>query len=150
MYARTPWSRLVTADDEPFGVGQRSAAGLTLVAGSSPKPAACQVTFDSKLITQRAPGRAEGAPVPAYRLEIPRWTSLQPPIINAHPFLLVHLLATGQVDTNELMGHIATLGRGTVRKTISIRQPCEVLRMLGRSQMAFRLGSNWDLDDATY
>jgi hypothetical protein len=75
---------------------------------------------------------------------------VQPPIINAHPFLLVHLLVTGQVETNELMGHIATLGQGTVRKTISVRQPCEVLRMLGRPQMAFRLGSNWDLADATY
>jgi hypothetical protein len=150
MYARTPWAAFVTQDDERFGLSQRSAAGLTLFAGANPKPATCRITFANKVIMQHGAGRNDETQVAPYRLEIARWTSLQPPIINAHPFLLLHLLATGQVNTDELMGHIARLGQNTVRKTISVKQPCEVLRMLGRPQMAFRLGCNWDLADATY
>jgi hypothetical protein len=105
----------------------------------------CRLNLDTNQIVQSIGGSPEVS-VRAFTLTHSRWTSLEPPIIDAHPFFLLHLFVTGQVDTEELMARaVRGAAAGTVRTTLAMQKPSELHRMLGRRQFGLRLMTSNDL-----
>ncbi|HKX23836.1 MAG TPA: hypothetical protein VJM46_01235 [Candidatus Saccharimonadales bacterium] len=140
---QTPWVGAVTERPESFGFAQN---GRTLVVSSG--RSLCRLNLDTSLIVQSINGSPETS-VRAYSLTHPRWTSVEPPIIDAHPFFLLHLFATGQVDTEELMARaLRGAASGTTRTILSMQRRSELHRMLGREQFGLRLMTTSQLHTA--
>lgn len=137
---QTPWMSAVTQQPERFGFSGR---GRTLLVSSGRD--ICRLNVDTNEIVQIVGSTGE-ARVQPYRLSLQRWTRIEPPFVDAHPFFLLHLFVTGQVDTEELMARaLSRSGGGTTRATLSMQKPSELHRMLGRSQFALRLMTSFNL-----
>lgn len=76
-------------------------------------------------VPDRAPQR-----VSPYRLPLQRWTRDGTPSVRTHPLAILHLLATGQCDVDELLQGIAGLPASQPAVSMAIRRPCELLDML--------------------
>lgn len=140
---QTPWVGAVTPEPVRFGFTGRGRT-LTVSAGQDYS----RLNLDTRVIVQSISGSPE-VPVRAFTLSHPRWTSPEPPIIDAHPFFLLHLFVTGQVDTDELMARaLSAAAAGTVRTTMAMQKPSGLHSMLGRRQFALRLMTSSNLSTA--
>jgi hypothetical protein len=140
---QTPWATAVTQEPVRFGFTGR---GRTLLVSSGRN--ICRLNLDTNQIVQMIGGPTE-VPVRPYALSHPRWTSPEPPIIDAHPFFLLHLFVTGQVDTEELMARaLRGAASGTTRTVLAIQKPSELHSMLGRQQFGLRLMTSSNLSTA--
>ncbi len=138
----TPWRPAVTQQPETFEFTGRGQF-LVVTAGRN----ACRLNISNRQITQEIGDRS--TTVEPYNLRLPRWTSPEPPIVDAHPFFVMHLMATGQVDFEELMEHLFTKQHGrNTRSTLAIKRPCALQRMMGRQQFGLRLMTSNDLRTA--
>jgi hypothetical protein len=139
-----PWSHLVTTDPEPFRVIVR---GLIVVVEAGRRDRVIgRLDLGTKRIMQVPQGSGgTDMPVQTQRVNLSLWTGTAPPILDAHPFLLLHLLVTRQVNFEELMEMAADLGSPTLRVTLPVRRRCDLLMMVGRPQMGIRLMTSNDL-----
>lgn len=140
-----PWAALRTASPERFSFRGRNNE-LVMFAGNE-NLLICRLNLRGKRLRLEVPRRG-GIDVLPYRLSLPRWTSVEPPLVRMHPFALLHLLATGQVDTNELLQHATQMGQDTVRFTIAITQPCDLLRILALPRAAVVFSTSYGLSMA--
>jgi hypothetical protein len=139
--AKTPWEQFVTEKPELFGFAGQDSAFL-VTAGS--RRAFCLFNSKTNVIRQDGSG-GDGVQVEPYQLRLSGWTDTAPPILQAHPFLVPHLLATGQVGKSELLERVAKAGQGAVRMTIVIAQPCALLNTMNLRRCALMLSTNFNL-----
>lgn len=139
----TPWAHAVTSSPETFSAILRQQI-LVIEAGSRSR-ALCRLDLGTKRITQMAQGPGTDVPVVPYRVVLQPWNTQAPPIVDAHPFLLLHLLVTEQVNRDELLEMVSGINKGTSRITLSVRRPCDLLRMAQQRQIALRLMTNNNL-----
>ncbi len=144
---KTPWTTHVTRTPELFGFAQQ---GTQLVVTAGVQKGTCRMVTTRKTVRQQTASGAKVASVVTYFLELPRWKHASPPLLRAHPFLVPHLLASGQVDARELRDRALEIGQGVRRVTIAITKPCPMLTMLGvdRCPLTFSTNFNITLDKA--
>lgn len=138
-----PWASFVTATPQPFSYGIRDGQ-LVVVAGTESNMVFCRVGLQTGLVCHGRKG-AEPVVVDAYTLKLESWRPPALPILDLHPFALAHLLATGQMDRNELLMHVRRAFNDNypcVRATLAVTVPCNLLRVLQRSRMAIRLATS--------
>jgi hypothetical protein len=141
---RTPWEQFVTKSPEPFRFGTAS-NNVEYVAVAGNEQFVCRYNVLTKQITV---DDSKGAIEPM-TLTVGRWVSAAPPLLQAHPFVLVHLLANRQMDTQELLARTKEIQGNTTRITIAITVPCALLRMTGLSRIGLILATNYNLSLAS-
>lgn len=139
--AKTPWAKFVTRQPERFGFAEQ---GSTLLMTAGARRTFCQLNLTTNEIRQ-GKGGGDGALVRPYDLKLEGWTSTSGPVLQAHPFVVPHLLATGKVDAQELRAHLALIGQGTIRVTVAIARPCELLYDMRLNSCALTLSTNCNL-----
>lgn len=142
----TPWAALRTVESEGFTCSGRRNE-LRIATRRMDGDYACRLDLTSSAIYLDAPRRGT-VNVKPYRLTLPPWTSLDPPVVRAHPFVLLHLAATGQADVDEVIAHITRMGRDTVRVTLPLTKRCGLLTMLRVPRAGLTLATRYDLTTA--
>lgn len=141
MTSKTPWSDQVSAAPQGFGFRGRG-DHLTITINSA---ASCALHVPTRSIYQQNSGSTTVWQVQPFRWDLQPWDSAEVRMLHAHPYLVLHLLATGQVDANELITRMTPLGSRVARAVIAITQPCELLSMLRLPRVGLLLGTNFDL-----
>jgi|GEM_PF-3713905 len=137
--AITPWATLVTSDQESFVIEMHRNRVTARVTGL--RRSQSVLNMSTKTITQG------DSVVTPFRIKLDPWTSSEPPVVRAHPFLVLHLLATAQVDPDELASRLSK-GSSVLYGNYAITRPCHLLRMLGCNRAALTLATNLNFTTA--
>jgi hypothetical protein len=140
----TPWAKFVTGEPEFYSYdASNDRLQMTASAGRR-RTIICELDLHKGTLRQgTTPDNLQG--VEAYRLNLRPWRGLVPPVALAHPFLLLHLLATDQADTQELLKQMASMGKNMTRTSITLRQPCPLLAMLHTRRVGLMLSTAYNL-----
>ena len=141
---RTPWSDWVTQGPQGFRAAEYAPQGLTIEAQFGGMSVRSSIELPSRRITQTGPGGEGTVEIAPYTLPLRTWVAPGGTILEVHPFVLVHLAATRQVNLRELSPYLERL-QPAVRATLAVTWPCDLLTRTGRSRINLRLGTDFDL-----
>ena len=150
MLSATPWGRYRTERREGFCYWME---GRALYAGAGDNPQTSPSTrldLTTGRILTLPPNSDDPQATPTFEMRFNRWTSGGIPVVRAHPFALLHLLATGQVPAAVVSQAAQTVGNHAMYYSHPLTTPCALLRMLGLNRIVLAFDTRYDLDVRRY
>jgi hypothetical protein len=120
-------------------------------AGNNPRTSpSCRLDLMTGQILTLPPSSSRPVATPAYKPRFARWEGGGVPVVRAHPFALLHFLATDQVPAMQLSQAARTVGSHAVHYSHPLTTPCSLLSMLGARRLVLAFDTSYDLDVRQY